>query len=42
MGFVTKVDHGAGEKVEATNRVVLEIVAEGRPTAVYVPIVLLG
>ena len=32
----------AGEKVEAVNRIVLEIVAEGRPTAVYVPIVLLG
>ena len=32
----------AGEKVEAVNRIVLEIVAEGRPTAVYVPVVLLG
>ena len=32
----------AGEKVEAVNRIVLEIVAEGRPTAVYIPVVLLG
>ena len=32
----------AGEKVEAVNRIVLEIVAEGRPTTVYIPIVLLG
>ena len=32
----------AGEKVEAVNRIVLEIVADGRPTAVYVPVVLLG
>ena len=32
----------AGESVEAVNRLVLEIVADGRPTAVYVPVVLLG
>ena len=32
----------AGESVEAVNRIVLEIVAEGRPTATYVPVVLLG
>jgi hypothetical protein len=32
----------AGERVEPVNRIVLEIVAEGRPTAVYVPVVLLG
>ena len=32
----------AGEKLEAANRLVLEIVPEGRPTAVYVPVMLLG
>lgn len=32
----------AGENVSATNRCVLEIVADGRPTPMYVPVVLLG
>jgi hypothetical protein len=40
----TKVDFtvNVGENVSALNRLVLEIVAEGRPTAVYAPVVLLG
>jgi hypothetical protein len=32
----------AGERVEASNRCVLEVTAKGRPTALYVPILLLG
>ncbi len=32
----------AGETVEATNRLVLEVSCVGRPTCVYVPVVLLG
>ena len=32
----------AGEHVEALNRVVLEVVADGRPTTVYVPMNLMG
>lgn len=32
----------AGEHVEAINRVVLEVTADGRPTACYVPLVLMG
>ena len=32
----------AGERVDATNRLVLEVTSVGRPTAVYVPVVLLG
>jgi len=37
-----ELEINAGEYVNAVNRAVLEIVAEGRPTAVYVPVVLLG
>ena len=32
----------AGECVEAINRVVLEVTADGRPTTCYVPLQLLG
>lgn len=32
----------APEQIEAKNRLVLEIVAEGRPTVAYIPILLLG
>ncbi|MBE6702404.1 MAG: ADP-ribosylglycohydrolase family protein [Ruminococcaceae bacterium] len=32
----------AGETVEAVNRLVLEVTADGRPTAAYVPLVLMG
>ena len=32
----------AGDKVEAINRIVLEVVAEGRPNILYIPITLLG
>jgi len=32
----------AGERVEAVNRPVLEIVCNGRPTVGYLPVVLLG
>ena len=32
----------AGEQVEAINRLVLEVMTDGRPAAVYVPLVLLG
>ena len=32
----------AGEQVDAVNRLVLEVMTDGRPTAVYVPLVLLG
>ena len=32
----------AGEKVETNNRLVLEVSVEGRPTCIYVPVVLLG
>ena len=32
----------AGERVESVNRPVLEIVANGRPTVGYLPVVLLG
>jgi hypothetical protein len=32
----------AGESVAAVNRCVLEIVAEGRPAPMYIPITLLG
>ncbi len=32
----------AGENVEAVNRIVVEVIGEGRCTAAYVPIVLLG
>ena len=32
----------AGEQVEAVNRLVLEVMADGRPTAAYVPLVLMG
>ncbi|MBQ8356987.1 MAG: ADP-ribosylglycohydrolase family protein [Clostridia bacterium] len=32
----------AGEHVEAVNRLVLEVIADGRPTAAYVPMTLLG
>ncbi len=32
----------AGERVEAVNRVVLEVLFDGRPTAMYIPVVLLG
>jgi len=32
----------AGEKIESINRIVVEVVAEQRPTAGYVPLVLLG
>ena len=32
----------AGEHVDAVNRPVLEVIAQGRPTAGYLPVVLLG
>lgn len=32
----------AGEIVEPINRCVLEVTAVGRPTAMYIPIVLIG
>lgn len=32
----------AGDKVEAVNRAVLEVVAEGRPNIMYIPVTLLG
>lgn len=32
----------AGETVSASNRCVLEVTADGRPTAMYIPVVLLG
>ena len=32
----------AGERVDATNRLVLEVIADGRPNATYVPLVLMG
>ena len=32
----------AGEQVNAINRLVLEVMTDGRPTAVYVPLQLLG
>jgi hypothetical protein len=32
----------AGERVEAINRVVLEVTADTRPTACYVPLQLMG
>ncbi|MBQ4623786.1 MAG: hypothetical protein IJB51_04520, partial [Clostridia bacterium] len=32
----------AGERVEATNRLVLEVTSVGRPTCVYLPVILLG
>jgi hypothetical protein len=32
----------AGERVEALNRVVLEVVADGRPTVCYVPLQIMG
>ena len=32
----------AGERVEAQNRLVLEVVTDGRPNACYVPLVLMG
>lgn len=32
----------AGESVNAMNRIVLEVVADGRPTILYIPITLLG
>lgn len=32
----------AGETVEAVNRLVLEVSSEGRPSAVYLPVVILG
>jgi hypothetical protein len=32
----------AGEHVDAVNRTVLEVIAQGRPTAGYLPVVLLG
>ena len=32
----------APERVEAKNRLVLEIVADGRPTVAYIPVMLLG
>ena len=32
----------AGERVEAINRLVLEVVADGRPTVTYIPLQLMG